>query len=115
MLAFLVSFISTVLGGFFAFFLTKTNLPSKNIFKLILLIPLFLSPYILTLSWVDFFTLFEGGKTFIYSFKGVVFILSLVFTPLSMLIISSGLSNINSKLEDAGLMVTDYSQVILKR
>ena len=114
MLAFLVSFISTVLGGFFAFFLTKTNLPSKNIFKLILLIPLFLSPYILTLSWVDFFTLFEGGKTFIYSFKGVVFILSLVFTPLSMLIISSGLSNINSKLEDAGLMVTDYSQVILK-
>ena len=66
-LAFLVSFISTLLGGFFAFFLTKTDLFARNFFKLIFLIPLFLSPYILTLSWVDFFIQFEGGKSFIYS------------------------------------------------
>jgi ABC-type Fe3+ transport system permease subunit len=113
-LAFLVSLISTIIGGFFAFFLTKTDLPLKNLFKLIFLIPLFLSPYILTLSWVDFFIQFDGGKSFIYSFWGVVFILSLVFSPLSMLIISSGLSNINSKLEEAGLMMTTYPKVMLK-
>ncbi len=113
-LAFLVSLVSTIVGGFFAFFVTKTNLWFKNFFKLAFLIPLFLSPYILTLSWVDFFILFEGGKEFIYSFWGAVFVLSLVFAPLSMLIISSGLSNINSKLEDAGLMMTSYPKVILK-
>jgi len=113
-LAFIVAIISTIIGGFFAFFLTKTNLPFKNIFKLLFLAPLFLSPYILTLSWVDFFVYFEHGKDFIYSFWGVVFILSLVFTPLSMLVISSGLSNINGKLEEAGLMVTTYPQVVLK-
>ena len=113
-LAFFVATISTVIGGFFAFFLTKTNLPFKDIFKLLFLAPLFLSPYILTLSWVDFFLYFEHGKEFIYSFWGVVFILSLVFTPLSMLVISSGLSNINAKLEEAGLMMTTYPQVVLK-
>jgi len=112
-LAFFVSTISTVIGGFFAFFLTKTNLPFKNFFKLFFLAPLFLSPYILTLSWVDFFVHFEHGKAFIYSFWGVVFILSLVFTPLSILVISSGLSNINAKLEEAGLMMTTYQNVVL--
>ncbi len=113
-LAFLVSLISTIVGGFFAFFLAKTDLPFKNFFKLTFLIPLFLSPYILTLAWVDFFIQFDGGKSFIYSFWGVVFILSLVFSPLAMLIISSGLSNINSKLEEAGLMMTTYPKVIIK-
>ena len=113
-LAFFVATISTILGGFFAFFLTKTNLPFKNIFKILFLAPLFLSPYILTLSWVDFFVYFNQGKAFIYSFWGVVFILSLVFTPLSMLVISSGLSNINAKLEEAGLMLTSYPNVVLK-
>ena len=113
-LAFFVATISTILGGFFAFFLTKTNLPFKNIFKILFLAPLFLSPYILTLSWVDFFVYFNQGKAFIYSFWGVVFILSLVFTPLSILVISSGLSNINAKLEEAGLMLTSYPNVVLK-
>jgi len=113
-LAFFVATIATFVGGFFAFFLTKTNLAFKNFFRVIFLAPLFLSPYILTLSWVDFFLYFEHGKSFIYSFWGVVFILSLVFTPLSMLIISSGLSNINAKLEEAGLMITTYPSVLVK-
>jgi len=113
-LGFFVATISTLIGGFFALFLTKTDLPFKNIFKVLFLAPLFLSPYILTLSWVDFFIYFKDGKLFIYSFWGVVFILSFIFTPLSILIISSGLSNINAKLEEAGLMITTYPKVLLK-
>jgi ABC-type Fe3+ transport system permease subunit len=113
-LAFLVAMLSTVIGAFFAFFLTKTNLPFKNLFKLLFLVPLFLSPYILTLSWVDFFVYFEQGKVFIYSFWGVVFVLTLVFTPLSMLVLSSAFSNINAKLEEAGLMMTSYPEVVFK-
>ena len=113
-LAFFVAILATLLGGFFAFFLTKTNLPFKNFFKLLFLAPLFLSPYILTLSWVDFCVYFEGGKEFIYSFWGVVFVLTLIFTPLAMLVIASGLDNINAKLEEAGLMISSYPQVLFK-
>jgi ABC-type Fe3+ transport system permease subunit len=113
-LAFIVAFLSTLTGGFFAFTLTKTNLPMKNIFKLVFLIPLFISPYIIAVSWVDFFILFGSGKQFIYSPLGVVFVLSLIFTPLSMIIISSGLANLSAHFEEAGLMMTTYPKVILK-
>ena len=113
-LAFWVSSIATLLGGFFAFVLTKTDLPLRGLFRFLFLTPLFLSPYILTLSWVDFFLQFEGGEGFIYSFWGAVFVLSLVFMPLSMIIISSSLSNINSRLEEAGLMITTYPRVVLQ-
>jgi len=113
-ISFVVAFSSTLLGSFFAYVLTKTDLMFKNILKATLLIPLFLSPYILTLSWVEYFSKFENGKSFIFSIWGVIFIFVLIFTPLSMLIISTGLTNINSKLEDAGVMITTYKNVILK-
>ena len=113
-LAFIVAMISTMIGGFFAFILTKTNLPLRNGFKLVLLIPLFISPYIIAVSLVDFFIMFEKGKSFIYSPSGVVFVLILIFSPLSMIIISSGLTNLSARFEEAGLMMTTYSNVIFK-
>jgi ABC-type Fe3+ transport system permease subunit len=112
-LAFIVASFSTLLGGFFAFTFTKTNLPMKNVFKLIFLIPLFISPYIIAVAWVDFFILFGSGKQFIYSPSGVVFVLSSIFTPLSMIIISSSLANLSARFEEAGLMITTYPKVIL--
>lgn len=113
-LAFAVALLSTLTGGFFAFTITKTNLPMKNFFKLVFLIPLFISPYIIAVSWVDFFILFENGKQFIYSTFGVVFVLTLIFTPLSMIIISSSLANLSAPFEEAGLMMTTYPKVVLK-
>lgn len=113
-LAFSVAAIATVIGGIFAFTLTKTNLPMKNIFKLVFLIPLFISPYIFAVSWVDFFVMFGNGKSFIYSTFGVVFVLSLIFSPLSMIIISSSLANLSSRLEEAGSMITTYPKIVLK-
>ncbi len=113
-IAFSVAAIATLIGGFIAFILTKTNLPMKNMFKLIFLIPLFISPYIIAVSWVDFFIMFENGKSFIYSPFGVIFVLSIIFSPLSMIIISSSLANLSSRLEEAGLMITTYPKIVLK-
>ncbi len=109
-----ISLVSTVIGGIVAFLLTKTDFPFKNIFKIAFLLPLFLSPYILAVSWVDFFIMLGRGKSFIYSLPGVIFVLSLIFAPLSMLVISSGFTNVNSRLEEAGLMITTYSKTFIK-
>jgi len=109
-----ISLISTVIGGVVAFLLTKTDFPFKSIFKIIFLIPLFLSPYILAVSWVDFFIMLGRGKSFIYSLPGVIFVLSIIFSPLSMLVISSGFTNVNSRLEEAGLMITTYTKTFIK-
>ena len=113
-LAFSVATISTLIGGMFAFTLTKTDIPKKSIFKLVFLIPLFISPYIFAVSWVDFFIMFGNGKSFIYSPFGVVFVLSLIFSPLSMIIISSSLANLSSRFEEAGLMITTYPDIVFK-
>lgn len=109
-----VSLISTLVGGFLAFFSTKTDLPFINRLKLIYLIPLFLSPYILAVAWVDFFHLLDIDKSFIYSPWGVVFVLSLKFTPVSIIILSSSLKNLAASFEEAGLMITTTPKVVSK-
>ena len=113
-IALAVACLSTLFGSVHAFLLTKTDMSGKEFCRLIHLIPLFLSPYIVAVSWVDFFIMFESGPEFIYSPAGVIFVLSIIFTPLAMIIISSGLKNLDSRLEEAGLMLTSYSNVILK-
>jgi len=108
----IVATISTTIGILFAFLSAKSNLVIKPLYKVLFLAPLFISPYILTLSWVDFFILFDGGKGFIYSFWGVVWVLSFIFVPLSVVIISSGFSHIDAKLEEAGLMLASYPYIL---
>jgi ABC-type Fe3+ transport system permease subunit len=109
-----VSVFSTLTGGFLAFFSTKTDLPFVKPLKLIYLIPLFLSPYILAVSWVDFFHLLNLDKSFIYSAWGVILVLSLKFSPLAMIIISSSLRNLAAGFEEAGSMITCMRKVVTK-
>ncbi len=109
-----VALLSTLIGGFFAFILNKTNLPLRNVFKVLFLIPLFISPYIIGVSWVDFFILLGIGKGFIYSAFGVVFVLTFIYAPLAMIIIGSGVSNLSAVFEEAALTVTNYRHTIFK-
>ena len=113
-IAFSAALLATLSGGFFAFTLSKTNLPLRGFFKLFFLIPLFISPYIIAVSWVDFFILIGGGKDFIYSEFGVIFVLSIIYAPLAMIIISSGLSNLSAVYEEAALTVADYRRTLFK-
>ena len=109
-----VSVLATSTGGFLAFILTKTDLPLRHYFKPMLLIPLFLSPYLLAVAWVDFFNMVSFGKSFILSSAGMIFILSLIYAPLAMLIISSALANLDASQEEAGLMQSSYQTVVRK-
>ncbi len=109
-----IAFFSTLTGTVLGFVLYKTNIKFRNFFRLSLLIPLFISPYILAVAWKDFFYLFFNNANFISSYVGVILVLSLIFTPLSMLIIGSALSNINSQLEEAGTVITNLRRVIFK-
>ncbi len=109
-----IAFFSTLFGTVLGFLLYKTNIKFRDFFSVSLLIPLFISPYILAVAWKDFFYLFFNNANFISSYVGVILVLSLIFTPLSMLIIGSALSNINSQLEEAGLVITNLPRVIFK-
>ena len=85
-IAFLIAFFSTLFGTALGFLLYKTNVLFRSFFKITLLIPLFISPYILAVAWKDFFFIFFNDTSMIASSLGVILVLTSIFTPLSMLI-----------------------------
>ena len=113
-IAFAIAFLSTILGTILGFILNKTNIVFAKFFKIVLLIPLFISPYILSVAWKDLIYLFSGNLTFISSYIGTILVLTIVYTPLSILIIGSSLSNINVQLEESGFIITKFHKVIFK-
>jgi len=113
-IAFSIAILSTFFGTVLAFLLYKTKFQFRNFFKIVLLIPLFISPYILAVAWKDFFYIFFNNPNLISSNIGVVLVLTFIFTPLSMLIIGSALSNINAQLEETGFVITNFYRVIFR-
>ncbi len=113
-IAFTIALLSTLFGSTLGFLIYKTNIIFRVFFKVSLLIPLLISPYILAVAWKDFFYLFFDNTSFISSTIGVILVLTTIFTPLSMLIIGSALSNIDSQLEESGFVITNFRSVILK-
>jgi len=109
-----IAILSTFFGTIISFFLYKTKIRLKNFFKISLLIPLFISPYIFAVAWKDFLFIFFENNYLINSNFGIIFILTLFFSPLSMLIIGSSLTSINFQIEESGLIITNLRTVILK-
>ena len=114
LLASLIALLSTLFGSILAFLLYKTQSSFSSFFKIALLIPLFISPYILAVAWKDFFFLFFQNTQLISSYFGLVLVLLTIYTPLSILIIGSALSNIHSSLEETGFMISTFWKVIFK-
>ncbi len=112
--AFSVALLSTLLGTVLGFLVYKTHVKFRGFFKLALLVPLFISPYILAVAWKDLFFLFSGGTGFITSFAGMVLILTTIYTPLAMLITGSAMAGIHAPLEESGLVITRFSRMVLK-
>jgi len=112
--AFIIAVFSTLLGTVLGFLLYKTEVKFSGFFKIALLIPLLVSPYILAVAWKDFFYLVFNNAGFVASYVGVILVLTTIFTPLSMLIIGSALSNIDRQLEDTVLITTSFGRVVQK-
>lgn len=113
-IASVTAFFSTITGTLLGFLLYKTDIKHRAGFKIALLIPLFISPYIMAVAWKDFFFLSFNNTSILSSTIGVIMVLTFIFTPLSMLIIGSALSNINTQIEESGLVITKFKSVVLK-
>jgi iron(III) transport system permease protein len=102
--------ISHVLGGTFAFILTRLEVPHSSKFHTLMFLPIFVSPLVLSLGFL--FSFSEGGyyhgilqmlgiSMSINNVYGMVFISSIWLTPFSYSFISAGLRNIDPEMEDA--------------
>lgn len=105
--------ISTLIGTALAFILIKTNLPLARPAKLLFLLPLFLPPYILAVAWSDLLFAFNH-KNLLDNAAGVIFILTLVYTPIAVFIISGSLINIHRYVEEAGETMCRYRIVFIR-
>lgn len=110
-----VSTLSTLLalaiGIPFAFFLSRYEIPGKNLIRTLGTLPLILPTFIGAEAWLIllgrnglFAKLFQGlglGMPSIYGWKGIVLVFTLQFFPFVFLMVSSALNAIDRSLEEA--------------
>ncbi len=112
LLAASVAFLSTLAGLILGFFLYRTALPFRGFFRLVLLIPLFLSPYILAVAWRDLFFVIFHDTALISSYGGAILVLTTVYTPLALLITGNALAGIHAGMEESGLLLTSPGRMV---
>lgn len=105
--------LATGIGTACGFLLYKFKFSFRSVYKLLLLLPLLLSPYIFAVAWKDGVHWLLGNASVIYSEAGVILVHTLVFFPLAMLITGSALSQIHAGLEEAGLMTVSFRRMLI--
>ena len=96
---------SLLVGVPLAFLLNRTDLPFRNFFNLVYLVPLVIPPYLQATVWTKFFSPDQGGFQWLslYGIAGGIFVYTLSFFPFVTLIASSGLRSIGASLEEVSL------------
>lgn len=107
--------LSCTLGFTLAWLVARTDMPGRRWLELGNLIPFFLSPYVGAISWIYLFAPGSGllqqfamrhfgldlGFINIYSLGGVIWVLTLFYTPYVYLFVMSPLKQMDAALEDA--------------
>ena len=114
LLSSMAALLATLIGTVCALLLYKFKLSFSGFYKAVLLLPLFISPYIFAVAWKDGFYWLFGNTAAFYSVAGVILVHTLVFFPLTMLIIGSALSQIHAGYEEAGFMMVPFRKMLLK-
>jgi iron(III) transport system permease protein len=115
--------LATAIGAPLGLLLARADLAAKRFWRLALVVPLVVPPYILGLAWI-----YVGGSAglltqvlgrdllsnWTYSLTGAVVVLGLSFFPLSMLATEAAARRVDGHLEEAGLLVANPHRVLLR-
>ena len=114
----IVSTLAIMLGGALAWVVARTDMPGRNQFALLLIVPLLISNLITTLAWIAlaapnagfinaWFRSMTGVRTLfdVYSFGGVVLVHVLHYASFAYLAIFAALRSIDASLEEASYML----------
>jgi iron(III) transport system permease protein len=123
-LALLTTFFATAVGAPLGFVFGKTDLPFRRSLAAVFVFPLLLPPYVNAISWFKI-----SGRTgfaarllghgsgellsqLFFGLPGCVWVLSLVFAPVPMLLTTVSLKAVPPRLEEAAKLVGPWSLVI---
>ncbi|WP_369034997.1 ABC transporter permease [Streptomyces adonidis] len=110
--------LATVLGGALAWILARTDVPLRRFFELVVIAPLFLSPFIGALAFLELGAPRTGllnqlardiglpgwVSIDVMTFQWLVVILALHYVPYGYLLVSGSLQNMDASLEEASHM-----------
>lgn len=111
-LALLVAFFTTIVGTLLAILFTKTSLPFSNFFLSIFITPLLIPPYILAFSWFELIGRDGVLGELLFGFWGTAFVLFWVYLPIPILLVSLFLTQIEPKLEESALLLSNWRGVL---
>lgn len=120
----LVVLLTTLVGTSLGVVLAKTDIPYKGFLYSILMVPLFLPPYLLALSW--FYLLGKKGllaslagahfgefsSSLLFSLSGTVFVLTLSYYPVTMILVHTFVRALNPSFEEAGRLLMAWPRVL---
>jgi iron(III) transport system permease protein len=118
-LALTVTVLSIALGGLLAWMLERTDIPLKRLLSFVLPMPIMISPLITTLAWIalaapqaGFINALVRGWVpaldplfDIFSFAGIVLVMTLHYTTFAYIAIRAALSTMDPALEDASYVL----------
>lgn len=125
-----VCVIAILIGGTFAWLVTRTNMPFKNFISTVFMISFIMPSWTLALAWLNFFknehiggvpgifTYLTGivpSNFFSYGFFPIVIVLGIHYGPFAYIFIGGVLRNMDSSLEESALILNSSRWNILKR
>jgi iron(III) transport system permease protein len=110
-----VTFFSTIIGVFFAWLVSRTDLPFKNTMKLLFLVPFMLPSFIGALAWKMLLSPrsgyinkmvmsvfgFEGSVFDVYSLAGIIAVETMYLFPFVFIQVSGALERMDPTLEES--------------
>lgn len=127
MLGFGTTLLALVVGVPLAFIISRTDLPYRGLFKILAAAPLVIPPYVGAVAWIHLLGragLVNGllmqllglaaPPINVYGLWGSVFVLGLFSLPYVVLIVSSSLESVDSRLEEAALVYGSRLRMIHK-
>ncbi|MCA1605893.1 MAG: iron ABC transporter permease [Acidobacteria bacterium] len=116
-----VAIFATILGAPLGLLLARSDLAAKRLLRIALVVPLVVPPYVMALAWVlltgpvGLFARMAGRdllSDWTYSLTGTIAVLGLTFYPLSMLATEAAARRVESRLEEAAMLVTRRRDVL---
>jgi iron(III) transport system permease protein len=113
--------LATLLGAPAGFFLARIRLSFPSWWRLSLLIPLLVPPYILGVAWtfardgliwVGAGAASEWISAWTYTLPGAIVLLSLSYYPIPMLITEASLNRVEARLEEAAWLVAGWRRTL---
>ena len=108
-----VAVVATAIGTFMGFLLARAPIQGRNAVRLGLTIPVLIPTYALALSWI-FATGTEGFAALTYSTVGAIIVLAIALYPVPMLATEAAVRHIESRLEEAALLVAPAPRVLTR-